>query len=198
MRYTKSLWAMTLLVLAIFLGGCSLGQTIGGAVPNTGDTANDASAAQRFIPVIEGYTATDADSIVDAISAVGGGASAISGNLVITGVIAGVDGLIQCYQNVGAAAARVYVENDVGGLLQGETPSAGALAVINGSRLVNNFLPCTVGQQAEGFSAQAETPQPCGGSGSFLADGETLYYVYAATEPNLCAAFQSVFPQQSQ
>jgi hypothetical protein len=66
---------------------------------------------------------------------------------------------------VGAVAANVYVQSDLSGVL------------------------------AQGLSAQAAEPQICVNSGSFTAEGQTLHFIYAATEPNLCAIFQQVFPQ---
>jgi hypothetical protein len=101
--------------------------------------------------------------------------------------------MIACYQGVGAFAAKVYVEANVSNLVQGQIPSAGALAVLNQDRLASNFLACALGG-GQGLSAQSDQPQPCFGSGSFTADGETLHYLYAATNPNLCAQFQSLFP----
>jgi hypothetical protein len=186
------LFTALLLVAVLAVAACSV---VGGAnlVPTTGDTANDLSAAQRYVPDLPGYISTNASNIVDAVTAVGGGASLLTGNPVGTALIAQIDGMIQCYQNVGAVAAKVYVQANVGSLIQGQLPSAGALAVINQDRIINNFLPCALGS-AQGLSAQAEQPQPCAGSGSFVVNNETLYYLYAATEPNLCATFQSLFP----
>lgn len=186
------LFTALLLVAVLAVAACSV---VGGTnlVPTTGDTANDLSAAQRYVPDLPGYISTNASNIVDAVTAVGGGASLLTGNPVGTALIAQIDGMIQCYQNVGAVAAKVYVQANVGSLVQGQLPSAGALAVINQDRIVNNFLPCALGS-AQGLSAQAEQPQPCAGSGSFVVNNETLYYLYAATEPNLCVTFQALFP----
>ncbi|MBE0689493.1 MAG: hypothetical protein IH587_05155, partial [Anaerolineae bacterium] len=97
-----------------------------------------------------------------------------------------------CYEGVGAVAARIYTESNLSGALQGEVPKVGALAIINQDRLVNNFLQCAV---APGFSQQAAL-EPCLGSGTFSRDGETLHYVYAATNPDLCSLFVAAMPAQ--
>jgi hypothetical protein len=187
--FTAVLAALCITVLA----ACNFGD-LTGAVPTTGDTANDASAAQRFLPNIAGFTATDARNITDALAALGTGASALSANPVLAGAIAAVDGLIECYNTVGAAAARVYVQADApSAILNGAMPNFGAMAVINADRIVDNFLPCAAGQ-VQGFSAQSDAPQVCSSNGQFSVDGETLYYLYAATNPALCAAFQSAIP----
>ena len=187
----KSVLAL-LMICALSIAACSV---VGGSniVPTTGDTANDPSAAQRFVPDLPGFIATNTTNLTDAIGAVTGGASLLTGNVPLAALIAQIDGMIQCYQNVGAFASKVYVEANVGNLVQGQIPTAGALAVINQNRLQNNFLPCALGG-GQGLSAQADQPQPCFGSGSFTADGETLHYLYAATQPTLCATFQSLFP----
>lgn len=187
----KSILAL-LMVGVLAIASCSV---VGGTnlVPTTGDTASDLSAAQRYVPDLPGYISTNASNITDAITAVGGGASLLTGNPVGTALIGQINGMIQCYQNVGAVAAKVYVEASVSNLVQGQIPSAGALAVLNQERIVDNFLPCALGS-AQGLSAQADQPQPCFGSGSFVVDNETLYYLYAATDQNLCTTFQSLFP----
>ncbi len=182
---------LAVFVLMAVLSACSVaGDILGGAVPTTGDTAADPSAAQRFLPNLSGYTATEATSISSAVSAVGGGASLLTGNPATAALVAQIDSMIQCYSGVGAVAARIYTENNLASVIQGQIPKIGVLAVINQDRLVNNFLQCTLGG---GISAQSAV-QPCGGSGSFTAGGETLHYIYAATDPALCTAFVQAMP----
>lgn len=160
----------------------------------TGDTASDPAAAQRFLPNIPGYTATEADSITDALAAAGVGGSLLTGNAPLAAVVAKIDDMIQCYQNVGAVAARVYTQVDIGNLIQGQVPKVGALAVINQDRLERNFLNCAL-SVAGGLSAQsADQMQPCGGSGTTVVNNERIHYVFAATAPELCAIFQQQFP----
>ncbi len=188
----KSVTILVLLVAAVLISACSLpttGGSGGGIVPTTGDTSSDPSAVQQFLPNIPGYVATDADSIVDAVTAVGGGASLITGNPVTAALITQIDSMIQCYQNVGAVGARVYTQADISSVLQGQVPVVGALALVNQNRVVNNFLQCALsGVQA--FSAQAAEQQPCSGSGQFVVNNETILYVYAATDQALCTQFQ--------
>ncbi|MFN8379173.1 MAG: hypothetical protein U0452_10930 [Anaerolineae bacterium] len=198
MRGRMSVLLATLLMMVLALAACNLGESVAGIVPTTGDTAADASAAQQFLPNVPGYNATDADSIVDALSTVAGGGSLLTGNLAAAGLVTQIDGMIQCYQNVGAAAARIYLPQnavDVAGqLAAGSIPSVGVVAIINQDRLVNNFLSCALGGALQAFSAQAAQPQPCAASGTFTADGQTLHYLYAATTPDLCSAFDASLP----
>jgi len=177
-----------LLLAVLMLAACSMTTT-----STTPDTANDPAAAQRFLPNLPGYTATEAHSITDALTAVGVGGSLITGNVPLAAVVSRLDTMMQCYQNVGAVAARVYTQVDIGSVLQGQVPKVGALAVINQDRLERNFLSCALGT---GLSAQADQVQPCGGSGTFLAsNNERIHYVYGATSPELCTLFQQSFPR---
>lgn len=182
-RYIPALIAALIVLL-----GCSF--TLG--TGPTGDTANQTTSAQSFLPDIAGYSRTDASSITSAITSLGGGASLISGNPALAAGIAKIDDMIQCYQQVGAVAANIYTENNIGQLLQGQVPSVGALAVVNQDRLSRNFLNCAL-SGSDAFSAQQVTIEPCFGSGTFQKNGETITYIYAATAPGLCQSFQSHF-----
>ena len=185
---------LALLTAVLLIAACSkIGIPGGAVVPTTGDSASDAASASQFVPDLQGYISTNATSITSAISTITGGASVLTGNPVGAALIQQIDGMIQCYQGVGAAAAKVYVEVNVGNLAQGQTPSVGALAVINQDRLVNNFLPCALGS-GSGFSQQSTAPQPCGSSGSFIVNSETLWYLYAASNQDLCTLIQQHLP----
>ncbi len=187
---------MMLLIAVLVAAACSQIGVPGVAVPTTGDTASDASAAQQFVTDIPGYVSINANSVTDALSTISGGASVLSGNPVAAAMIAQIDGMIACYQDVGAVAAKIYAEPDLTKVVAGRVPSVGALAVINQDRLVNNFLPCALGSP-RGLSAQAEslTAQPCSSSGTFTVNGETLWYLYAATQQDLCTAIAQHLPQ---
>jgi hypothetical protein len=178
----RMIWIGLLLALA----ACS-----GLATGPTGDTASDPAAAGQFVPSIAGYTRSDASNLTEAISGVGGGAALISGNAALAAILERIDGMVSCYQDAGAVAAEVYTQADLGTVLAGEMPRAGVVAVINQDRVARNFLNCALGQQAQTFSAQAV--DPCAGSGSFEAEGETISYVYAGTTPDFCNVVQTHF-----
>jgi hypothetical protein len=179
-------------VLALLVAACSQFQT--NIVPTTGNSANDPTAAGNFVRDIPGYISTPASSIASAISTVTGGASLATGNLLVAGAIAQIDGMISCYSAVGAVAAKVYVQSDIATVLEGQIPSVGAMAVVNATRAINNFLPCALGSGPQGLSAQQAGIEPCGSAGQFIVNGETLLYVYAATNPALCTQFQAMIP----
>jgi hypothetical protein len=194
--FRRILLLLAVLVIGVGAGCSRIGVPGGAAVPTTGNTSSDVSSATQFVPEIPGYLSTNASNISTAISTITGGASVLTGNLVGSALIAQIDGMIACYQNVGAVAAKVYAQADIASLAQGTVPTIGALAVINQDRLVNNFLPCALGASAGNFSAQA-VEQPCSGSGSFVVNNETLWYLYAATKQELCTAIVQRLPAAS-
>ncbi len=185
----------SLLILAVILiAACSkIGVPGGAVVPTTGNTSGDAAAAQQYVPDLPGYISTNATSITSAISTISGGASILSGNPIGAAMIAQLDGMISCYQSVGAVAAKVYAQVDIASVASGQIPSVGALAVVNQDRLAGNFLPCALGS-GKGFSAQSAVPQPCASSGQFSANGNTYWYLYAATNQDLCTLIAQRMP----
>ena len=185
----------SLLILAVILiAACSrFGVPGGSGVPTTGNTSSDAAAAQQYVPDLPGYISTNASTISSAVSTISGGASVLSGNLIGAAMVAQIDGMISCYQQVGAVAAKVYAQADIASVASGQIPTVGALAVINQDRLANNFLPCALGS-GKGFSAQDAAPQPCANSGTFSANGNTYWYLYAATNQNLCTLIAQHLP----
>jgi len=133
-----------------------------------------------------------AQSVQATLSSVSGGASLLSGNPALTAAIAQIDGMVTCYRNVGAADARVYYRVDVSRLAAGQIPSVGVLAVINQDRLVNNFLACALGAQPVGPQAAGDVPI-CSNAGSLEVEGETISYLYAGTDEQICALMAMPF-----
>ncbi len=191
----RKLWMLFAVTL---IAACSqIGVPGGAVVPTTGNTSSDAAAAQQYVPDLPGYLSTDATSVTGALSTITGGASLISGNPITAAMIAQLDGMVSCYSSVGAVAAKIYAQVDIASVSQGQIPAVGVLAVINQDRLVNNFLPCALGS-GRGMSAQSVPEnQPCGNSGSFQANANTYWYLYAATKQDLCAAIAQRLPASS-
>lgn len=172
-------------LLLLLAGACS------DLVPTGTDRADQATSAQQFIPDLEGYARSNAANISDALAALGGSASLLSGNPALLLAIETIEGLIECYEGVGAVAAGIYTPPVIETLLTGQGLSVGAAAVINQERLSRNFLACALPDM--GASAQAVAAEPCGGHGSFMVANERIHYLYAATDPSLCLAFQNHF-----
>lgn len=186
---------LVLVMLALLVGACSMvGGGSGSATTSpTQNFSGDAGAAANYLPNLTGYTRHDVANIQDAVTAAGGGAALLSGNVAAAALITQLDRMIDCYRSRGAVAANVYTENNIAQVLEGQVPKVGALAVVNQNRVVNDFLSCALNQgSSDSFGAQAV--QPCAGSGQFTANNETMLYIYAATDPQLCQLFQSAMP----
>ncbi len=186
---------LVLVMLALLVGACSMvGGGSGSATTSpTQNFSGDAGAAANYLPNLTGYTRHDVANIQDAVTAAGGGAALLSGNVAAAALITQLDRMIDCYRSRGAVAANVYTENNIAQVLEGQVPKVGALAVVNQNRVVNDFLSCALNQgSSDSFGAQAV--QPCAGSGQFMANNETMLYIYAATDPQLCQLFQSAMP----
>ena len=177
---------ISVLLLIMVMAGCQ----------GTGDSKDDAAAAQSFFPALSGYTVSNTDNIQDAITTALSGAGISTGNLLATGVVLQVDNFIDCYRDVGACDARIYVEDPSTDLIQEgiRAPRAGVLVVINQDRAIDNLLPCiTQPPSIDGFSAQSAQPQPCFGNGEFEFEGDTIRYIYAATDRPLCGEWEIHF-----
>lgn len=179
-------FALPFLAGLLILMACQIGATTNSS--GRQDTANDNAAAQSVMPNIAGYTSVEATNISQAISSVGGSAALVTGNPEITALVGKIDSMITCYRNVGAISARVYTDANIAQVVAGEIPKVGALAVVNTDRLSRNLLNCAISGNS-GFSAQSAGVQPCGGTGQLTRDGENLWFIYAATAPELCSAF---------
>ncbi len=175
----------------LLIAGCSNIQI--NLVPTSADKASDASSAQSALPNLSnyGYTMTNANNITDALATVGSGAQIISGNPASAAMIAKIGDMISCYQSVGAIAAGIYTDANVAQLTTGQIPKVGALGIVNRDRVARDLLPCALNTGQRGFAAQSAEVQPCAGSGTFTRQGETLDYVFAATDPQLCTLIQS-------
>lgn len=176
------------IVLMFTLSACTMGAT--------GDTANDSTAAQSFLPTVSGYTSTPATNVTQALNTVAGGASLLTGNPAVAAAVARMDMVTTCYNSVGAVAANVYTPTDLASaaLSPREVAAIGVVAVINQDRLRENFFQCVVQGNDQGFSAQSVEVELCTGQGSATVEGETISYLYVATTPALCSAFAAQLP----
>lgn len=157
----------------------------------TGDDDTDPEAAQSFFPQLGGYNITTTENIQDAIATAMGGAALGSGNVVLAGLIAKINSMIDCYRRVGAVDARIYTQRiDPTNL---SIPIAGVLAVINQDRIRDNFLACALQIPGTGFTAQAAEPTPCYGYGTFTFNNDRISFLYAATDQPLCDAMNAYF-----
>ncbi len=157
------------------------------ACSDTGNTAGDSASAQRLLPNLANYTASDVDTAIDGAFTAAGGASVAGGQLQVTAALAKAEQVLQCFQDRGAVAAKTYVETSPSDII----PKAGAVLVINQTRVNQEFINCALGGQEETFSAQAV--EPCADAGTFTYEGDNISYVYVGSDPALCALYNTHF-----
>lgn len=160
------------------------------ACTDTGNTANDAQSAQRLLPNLAAYNATDVDTAIDGAFTAVGGAALAGGQVEITAAVAKAEQVLQCFQDRGAVAAKFYTEKSPTGIV----PKVGAVLVINQTRITQELLNCALGgqEQQESFSAQ-NVVQPCADSGSFVYQGDDISYLYVGSHPDVCTLYQQHF-----
>ena len=158
------------------------------ACSDTGNAANDANSAQRLLPNLAAYSATDVDTSIDSAFAAVGGAALMGGQIGITAAIAKAEQILQCFQDRGALAARYYQRSESTLL----APMVGGALVINQSRVNQELINCALGGQ-EGASAQNFAIEPCASAGSLTYQGDGISYVYVGSHPDVCALFKLHF-----
>ena len=159
------------------------------ACSDTGNVANDANSAQRLLPNLAAYSATDVDTTVDGAFAAVGGATLISGQIGIAAALAKAEQILQCFQDRGALAAKFYRQSDS----TITAPKIGGAMVINQSRISQEMINCALGGQEDTASAQTFSIEPCASAGTFEYEGDNISYVYVGSHPDVCAVFQLHF-----
>lgn len=170
---------LALAATALLLAGCA---------GNTTQTDGDAVAAQQLMPNIAGYTVSNVDSIVDALTTAGAGASLATGNLPVAGAIARAEATVQCLQDRGAVGGQTYVQQVPTDLV----PEAGVVVIINNDRLSENLLGCLL-SGPQGITAQRVQIEPCAQAGTFTYQSNNYSYVYVGVGNELCGYFSQHF-----
>lgn len=171
-----------LISLALLLGACQ----------PTGDTGRDPQAAQSFFPTFDNYAVEGLQGVQDAVL---GGLTAAgigAGNLPFSALMYKLDDFVDCYRETGTFDARLYIERLLT-ITDMRLPIAGVLMILNQNRAVDNFLPCITRPPSN--LARAMSAEPCTGYGSFRSGGDTISYLYAATDQPLCDLWQAHFDQ---
>lgn len=159
------------------------------ACGETGNVANDATSAQRLLPNLSAYTASDVDTTIDGAFAAVGGAAMLGGQIGVTAAIAKLEQILQCFEDRGAIAARFY-QGDSSDLL---APRVGAALVINQSRINQELINCALGGQESNASAQIVSIEPCADAGSLTYAGDAISYFYVGSHSDVCDVFQLHF-----
>lgn len=164
MRRRIGLIALTLLVLT---AACdSLGRPGGaaGLLPDVPDAE-----------VVEGQT------ISEYIATLTSGATLLAGNPPLVAAIEFAQGAINCYQDIGAVAVRVYSDK--------EFPlSSGMVAIVDRNAITDlgNLARCLGGGQEFGAQAAIDV---CAHFYTLKKDDNEFYIAYVGTTQEMCQAF---------
>ena len=148
----------------------------------TGDSASDASSAQNQLPSFAAYTSTDAANVKDALTRALQVGSLGTGNIIAAGMIERLNTMADCLGDVGALAGRVYSSIN--------PPAAGLLVLVNNERLTSNLMQCALNPGAQAQTEGRQAVEPCASNGTYTDNGVSYTYIYAATDPSMCGAFE--------
>jgi hypothetical protein len=161
--------------MVVWLSGCDL-------IPGFGNQPTSVPPAVEMLPDLPGYTVTEGQTLTDYISKLSGGAALLAGQPELTAAVAAIDGIVGCYQKVGAVRARIYSD-------QSNPLSAGTVAIADRGALLDpmNLFRCVA--LKKGPQTQAITIQPCTANYTLTKDGNEFYILYAGTTLEICQAF---------
>jgi hypothetical protein len=142
--------------------------------------------AIEMLPDLPGHRVVEGELLTDYISKLSGGAALLVGQPELAAAVVAVDQIISCYQEIGAARARVYSNEEM-------PLSAGAVAIADRNALTDpaNLFRCVAPVVFD--SAEADAPplqiKPCSASYTLERDDNEFYIVYAGTTEEICHAF---------
>jgi len=165
---------LNVMVILVLLSGCEL--TPGPVTP----TPEPPAAA--LLPKLSGYTTVEGQTLTSFIGTLSGGAALLAGQPELAAALAAVDGIVSCYQQVGAVRARVYSN-------QAAPLTAGTVAVADHNVLTDpvNLFRCV----APNVFTQQQKIQLCSASYTLPREGNEFYILYAGTTLEMCQTFCS-------
>jgi len=158
--------------VALLLGGCE--------EPRSPVTPTPEPPAAALLPNLPGYAVVEGETLTSFIGKLSGGAALLAGQPELAAAITAVDGVVGCYQQVGAARARVYSN-------QAAPLTAGAVAIADRNALADpaNLFRCV----APNLLAQQQKIQPCQAAYTLQRDGNEFYIIYVGTTLDMCRTF---------
>ena len=160
------IWAVTLTTLLIAVACTSPGST---------------GQAASMLPDVPNTTIVQGQTISEYISSLASGGSLLTGNPPLAAAIEFAQGAINCYQEIGAVAVRIYSDNAF-------PLSSGMVAIVDRNAITDlgNLARCLGG--GAGVEAQA-TIQACAHSYTLKKDDNEFYIAYVGTTLEMCQAF---------
>ena len=162
---------LCVLVFAALLSGC-------------GEQTPAEPPAIEMMPDLPGYRVVEGEQLIGYISKMSEGAALLAAQPELAAAVLVVDNIVSCYQEIGAARARLY-SNEQSPL------SSGAVAIADRDALTDpaNLFKCVAPVAFDSAEADMPAIQPCSASYTLALDGNEIYVVYAGTTEEICHAF---------
>lgn len=142
--------------------------------------------AARLLPDLPAYRQIEGQSITGYIGALSEGAALLAGQPELALTVGALDGVIDCYQEVGGVRARVYSH--------AERPlEAGLVAIVDEARIndPDNLFRCVTPAALSLEGADEIAIEPCAAALTLVNEEGTFYVVYAASTFSTCRDFCS-------
>lgn len=165
---TRTQWLLSVVAL-IVLASCT----------------GQAGSAKTLLPDIPNTTVLEGQTITQFVAKLADGASIAAANPELIAAIQKVEGVLTCYQSLGAVAFRTYTDKTF-------PLSAGIISIIDNKSLKDpaNFFNCVV-KPAGGPQASSLMPtiEPCVKTYTLKKSDNEFYIAYIATTKEMCTAF---------
>jgi hypothetical protein len=136
----------------------------------------------QLMPDLLDYHVVEAQAVQEYIMNLAEGSALLAGHPELSTLVAKVDGVIACYEEVGAVNARIYSDKAF-------PLSSGAIAIADRNRLLDpaTLFRC-VGGRVVPFSSQP-TLNPCSHSYTLERGDNEFYIIYVGTTQEICHDF---------
>ncbi|HEY84368.1 MAG TPA: hypothetical protein G4N96_04535 [Chloroflexi bacterium] len=178
-------WFFTISILIVTLTACAL-PGLPGEIPAPAEPSEPPAA--QLLPDLPGYKTIEGQTLTDAIGKTADADALQKESPNLTELLTKIDGVISCYQETGAARARLY--SNV------EKPwSVGAIAITDRNAMLNpaNLFKCVgnSGDQPQTMAKSAAAPdiEPCSATYTLSRNNNQFYILYVGTTGEICRDF---------
>lgn len=144
----------------------------------------DEPPAARLLPDLPAYRQVEGQMITTYIGALSEGAALLSGQPQLALTIGALDGVIDCYQEVGGVRARVYSHSE-------QPLEAGLVAIVDEGRIndPDNLFRCVTPAALSLEGADETVIEPCAAAFTVVNEEGTFHVVYAGSTYSTCRDF---------
>jgi hypothetical protein len=142
--------------------------------------------AARLLPNLPAYRQVEGQTITAYVGALSEGAALLAGQPQLALTVGVLDGVIDCYQEVGGVRARVYSHAE-------QPLAAGLVAIVDEARIndPDNLFRCVTPAALSLEGTEEIVIEPCAATLTLVNDEGTFYVVYAGSTFNTCRDFCS-------